>query len=122
MGPFYAPISQGNSQPWVGPNCAPITKRDNLNQAYRRVKSNKGAPGVDGMTLRDLGPWIKQYKEELIASLTEGSYQPQPVRRVDIPKPGGGMRQLGKPPSPSRWTMRYGPMSSGGRSAKAGPK
>jgi len=74
-----------------------VCRRDNLNQAYRRVKSNQGAPGVDGMTLRDLGPWIKRHKEELIASLTEGSYQPQPVRRVDIPKPGGGMRPLGIP-------------------------
>jgi RNA-directed DNA polymerase len=72
-------------------------QRDNLNQAYRRVKSNKGAPGVDGMTIADLEPWIRQHKEELIASLLDGSYQPQPVRRVDIPKPGGGMRQLGIP-------------------------
>ncbi|MGH7411147.1 MAG: reverse transcriptase domain-containing protein [Candidatus Methylomirabilis sp.] len=74
-----------------------VCQRDNLNQAYRRVKSNKGAPGVDGMTLQDLAAWIKQHKEALIASLLDGSYQPQPVRRVDIPKPGGGMRQLGIP-------------------------
>lgn len=72
-------------------------QRENLNQAYRRVKSNKGAPGVDGMTIQDLAAWIKQHKEELIVSLQNGSYQPQPVRRVDIPKPGGGMRQLGIP-------------------------
>jgi RNA-directed DNA polymerase len=74
-----------------------VCQRDNLNRAYRRVQSNKGAPGMDGMTVQDLGPWIKQHKEELIASLHNGSYQPQPVRRVDIPKPGGGMRQLGIP-------------------------
>jgi RNA-directed DNA polymerase len=74
-----------------------VCQRENLNQAYRRVKSNKGAPGVDGMTIQDLAGWITQHKEELIASLTEGSYQPQPVRRVDIPKAGGGMRQLGIP-------------------------
>jgi len=74
-----------------------VCQRDNLNQAYRRVRSNKGAPGMDGMTIQDLGPWIKQHKEELIASLLEGSYRPQPVRRVDIPKPGGGVRQLGIP-------------------------
>ena len=74
-----------------------VCQRENLNQAYRRVQSNKGAPGVDGMTVQNLAGWIKQHKEELIASLTEGSYQPQPVRRVDIPKAGGGMRQLGIP-------------------------
>lgn len=74
-----------------------VCQRENLNQAYRRVKSNKGAPGVDGMTIQDLAAWIKQHKEELIASLLDGSYRPQPVRRVDIPKPGVGMRQLGIP-------------------------
>ena len=74
-----------------------VVDRDNLNRAYRRVKANKGAPGVDGMTIRDLRDWIAAHKEELIASLLDGSYQPQPVRGVEIPKPGGGMRQLGIP-------------------------
>jgi RNA-directed DNA polymerase len=70
----------------------------NLNRAYARVKANKGAPGVDGMTIGQLGGWIRQHKQELIASLLDGSYQPQPVRGVQIPKPGGkGMRQLGIP-------------------------
>jgi len=74
-----------------------VCQRDNLNRAYRRVKSNQGAPGVDGMSIADLGPWIKQHKEKWVASLLNGLYQPQPVRRVDIPKQGGGMRQLGIP-------------------------
>lgn len=74
-----------------------VTSRDNLNRAYRRVKANKGAPGVDGMTLDDLAKWIGQHKEQLIASLLDGSYEPQPVRGVEIPKLGGGMRQLGIP-------------------------
>ena len=74
-----------------------VVERDNLNRAYRRVKANKGAPGVDGMTIRDLRDWIAAHKEELIASLLDGSYRPQPVRGVEIPKPGGGMRQLGIP-------------------------
>jgi RNA-directed DNA polymerase len=70
----------------------------NLNRAYARVKANKGAPGVDGMSVKQLGGWIKLHKHELIASLLDGSYQPQPVRGVRIPKPGGkGMRQLGIP-------------------------
>jgi len=74
-----------------------VCQRENLNQAYRRVKANKGAPGVDGMTLRDLESWLREHKEALIASLLDGSYQPQPVRGVEIPKPGGGVRQLGIP-------------------------
>lgn len=74
-----------------------VCQRDNLNRAYRRVKANKGAAGVDGMTVHELGVWLKEHKGRLIASLLEGSYHPQPVRGVEIPKPGGGMRQLGIP-------------------------
>ena len=69
----------------------------NLNRAYRRVKTNRGAPGIDGMTVEELGLWLKGRRQELIDSLLGGSYQPQAVRRVDIPKPGGGVRQLGIP-------------------------
>ena len=74
-----------------------VCARDNLNRAYARVKANRGAPGVDGMTVGELARWLKRHKETLIASLRDGSYQPQPVRGVDIPKPGGGVRQLGIP-------------------------
>lgn len=69
----------------------------NLNCAYKQVKANKGAAGTDGMTVTELGSWIKQHKEELIQSLLEGSYKPQKVRAVEIPKPDGGIRQLGIP-------------------------
>jgi RNA-directed DNA polymerase len=62
------------------------------------LMANKGAPGVDGLTVGKLGGWIERHKQALIASLLDGSYQPQPVRGVQIPKPGGaGMRQLGIP-------------------------
>jgi RNA-directed DNA polymerase len=74
-----------------------VCHRDNLNQAYRRVKANRGAGGVDGMTVDELYPWLVDHKQELIAKLLDGSYEPQPVRGVEIPKPGGGMRQLGIP-------------------------
>lgn len=74
-----------------------VCSKDNLNRAYKRVKSNKGAPGVDGMTVEDLGPYIKVHKEEIISSLLDGRYQPQAVRGVAIPKPKGGTRQLGIP-------------------------
>src|SRR5262245_32472379 len=74
-----------------------VASSTNLNLAYRRVKANKGAAGVDGMTVTDLLPWIRENRERLIAALLDGSYQPQTVRGVEIPKPGGGMRQLGIP-------------------------
>ncbi|MFO0887983.1 MAG: group II intron reverse transcriptase/maturase [Isosphaeraceae bacterium] len=74
-----------------------VCRPGNLNRAYRRVKANKGAPGVDGMTVVQLRTWLAAHKEGLIASLLDGSYRPQPVRGVQIPKPGGGVRQLGIP-------------------------
>jgi RNA-directed DNA polymerase len=70
----------------------------NLDRAYKRVKANGGAAGVDGMTVTTLRPWLAENREQLIISLLDGSYQPQPVRGVQIPKPdGAGMRQLGIP-------------------------
>jgi RNA-directed DNA polymerase len=69
----------------------------NLNRAYKRVKANDGAAGVDGMGVTELRAWIAGNRETLIASLLDGSYQPKPVRGVQIPKPGGGVRQLGIP-------------------------
>lgn len=75
-----------------------VASSANLNQAYKRVKANKGAPGVDGMTAADLRGWIADNRERLIVSLLDGSYRPQPVRGVEIPKAGGkGMRRLGIP-------------------------
>jgi RNA-directed DNA polymerase len=74
-----------------------ICHRENLNQAYRKVKANKGGPGIDGMTVDELPVWLAEHKDTLIASLLDGSYQPHPVRGVEIPKPGGGVRQLGIP-------------------------
>jgi RNA-directed DNA polymerase len=74
-----------------------VTGSANLNRAYKRVKANGGAAGVDGMTVTELRAWIAENRETLIASLLDGSYRPQPVRGVQIPKPGGGMRQLGIP-------------------------
>ena len=69
-------------------------------RADRRVRSNKGKPGVDGMTVHELADWLRNNTEALTAALLEGTYQPQPVRGVRIPKPDGlrfsaGQRQLG---------------------------
>ena len=74
-----------------------VLYRDNLNAAYKRVKQNGGAAGVDGMTVDDMLPYLKEQKEELLASIRSGRYKPQPVRRVEIPKPDGGVRLLGVP-------------------------
>lgn len=74
-----------------------VASSANLNQAYKRVKANKGAAGVDEMSVAELIPWLRQNREGLIASLLRGSYQPKTVRGVEIPKPGGGVRQLGIP-------------------------
>jgi group II intron reverse transcriptase/maturase len=74
-----------------------ILHRDNLNTAYLRVKRNGGAPGIDGMTVEEMLPYLKEHKEELLASIRDGWYKPKPVRRVEIPKPDGGKRNLGVP-------------------------
>lgn len=74
-----------------------ILHRDNLNAAYLRVKKNAGAPGIDKMTVEEMLPYLKEYKEELLASIRGGWYKPKPVRRVEIPKPDGGKRNLGVP-------------------------
>ena len=74
-----------------------ILDRDNLNRAYKRVKSNHGAAGIDGMSVEEALPWLKEHREELLQSIRDGSYEPSPVRRKEIPKPDGGVRKLGIP-------------------------
>ena len=74
-----------------------VCERENLNRAYKRVKGNKGAPGVDGVTVEELYGWLKEHVEELVKWLLEGSYEPQPVLGKEIDKPGGGKRRLGIP-------------------------
>ena len=74
-----------------------ILERNNLNDAYRQVRRNGGAPGVDGMSVDDLLAYLHEHKESLLESLRNGTYRPLPVRRVEIPKPDGGVRLLGVP-------------------------
>ena len=74
-----------------------ILERGNLNKAYQRVKSNNGAPGIDGMTVEEALPWLKEHREELLESIKGGWFKPNPVRRKEIPKPDGGARKLGIP-------------------------
>ncbi|HCT60458.1 MAG TPA: group II intron reverse transcriptase/maturase [Acidobacterium sp.] len=74
-----------------------IVERENLKEALRRVKANKGAPGVDGMTVNQLGGHLRQHWPTIREQLLSGTYRPEPVKRVEIPKPDGGVRKLGIP-------------------------
>src|SRR5215475_1566080 len=74
-----------------------VCERENCKQALARVKANKGSPGVDGMTVRDLPGYLQQHWPVLREQLLSGTYKPQPVKRVEIPKPDGGVRKLGIP-------------------------
>ena len=81
----------------VGPSMEAIVERDNLRKALAQVKRNKGAAGIDGVSFEALGPYLKEHWPTIRAQLLDGSYKPQPVRRVEIPKATGGKRPLGIP-------------------------
>ena len=74
-----------------------VLESENLYEAYRRVVRNSGAPGVDGMSVEELGPYLKEHWAEIREQMLCGRYMPQAVRGVEIPKAGGGMRLLGIP-------------------------
>ena len=74
-----------------------VCERVNLKEALRRVKGNKGSAGVDGMTVGQLTDYLKQHWPAIREQLLNGTYEPKPVRRVEIPKPDGGVRKLGIP-------------------------
>ena len=74
-----------------------ILDRNNLNKAYLKVKRNGGSAGIDGMTVDEMLPYLKEHREELLGALRSGKYKPKAVRRVEIPKPDGGKRKLGVP-------------------------
>jgi RNA-directed DNA polymerase len=74
-----------------------VCERENCKQALRRVKANKGSPGIDGMTVEELSGHLKEHWPATREQLLSGTYKPQPVRRVEIPKPDGRVRKLGIP-------------------------
>jgi RNA-directed DNA polymerase len=74
-----------------------VCERENLKEALRRVKANQGSAGVDGMTVGDITGYLKQHWPAIREQLLNGTYEPKPVRRVEIPKPDGGVRKLGIP-------------------------
>ena len=74
-----------------------VVERENLRRAWKRVKANQGSPGVDGMTVFALKDYLNEHWPAIRDQLLMGTYQPQPVRRVEIEKPEGGVRKLGIP-------------------------
>lgn len=87
----------GNERPGASGLMAEVLGRRNLHAALKRVKQNKGSPGIDGMTVEELPEWLRTHWDRIRDELIGETYRPQPVRRQEIPKSGGGMRQLGIP-------------------------
>jgi RNA-directed DNA polymerase len=83
-----------------------VGERENLKQALRQVKANKGSAGVDGMTVGGITDYLKQHWPAIREQLLNGTYEPKPVRRVEIPKPDGGVRKLGIPTVLDRFTQQ----------------
>lgn len=83
-----------------------VCERENLKRALRRVRGNKGSAGLDGMTVEQLPAFLKEHWPALRAQLLNGTYRPQPVRRVEIPKPDGGSRKLGIPTALDRFLQQ----------------
>jgi RNA-directed DNA polymerase len=90
----------------LGPSMEAIVERDNLKKALAQVKRNKGAPGVDAMRVDELASYLKSHWPAIRAQLLDGSYKPQPVRRVEIPKATGGTRPLGIPTALDRFIQQ----------------
>jgi hypothetical protein len=85
-----------------------VVEYDNLFRALKQVQSNGGSPGIDGMTVAELAPSLKEHWPRLKQALMEGTYQPPPVKRVEVPKPQGGLRKLGVPTVVDRFIQQAG--------------
>ena len=96
-GTCVGPWAEANSNPESQQLLEQIIARENMRKAWKQVKRNKGAPGVDGRTIADTHRLLRTDYDEIISRLLNGTYTPQPVRRIEIPKPGGGVRLLGIP-------------------------
>jgi RNA-directed DNA polymerase len=83
-----------------------VCEWENCLQAWKRVKANKGKPGIDGMTVEELPDYLKEHWLTIRKQLLEGNYKPQPVKRMEIPKSDGGVRKLGIPTVLDRWIQQ----------------
>src|SRR3989441_4744473 len=95
-----------------------VCERENLKEALRQVKGNKGSAGVDGITVNQLTDYLKQHWPAIREQLLSGTYEPKPVRRVGMPKPDGGGRKAGQPTAPDRLSQETGVQ---GRQRQGGP-
>jgi RNA-directed DNA polymerase len=100
-------VKRGTESPAIGEQLMEeVCERENCKQALARVKANKGSPGVDGMTVQELPEHLKQHWPAIQEQLLSGAYAPQPVKRVEIPKPDGGVRKLGIPTVSDRFIQQ----------------
>lgn len=90
-------VAAGETKPEVPRLMEVVVERSNMRCAYERVVANEGAPGVDGLTVAELKPWLKAHWAKVRQALLTGEYTPSAVRKVEIPKPQGGVRTLGIP-------------------------
>ena len=98
---------RGTESPAIGEQLMEeVCERKNCEQALARVKSNKGSAGIDGMTVEELPDYLKKHWPTIREQLLSGTYKPEPVKRVEIPKPDGGMRQLGIPTALDRFIQQ----------------
>ena len=117
-------LRRGPTQPALHDDViARVLDPKNLRRAWKRVKANRGAPGIDGMRIEDFPEFARSHWAESRQQLSNGRYPPQPVRRVSIPKSGGGERLLGIRPTAAGKPSRQAPphSTSPGRSARAWP-
>jgi group II intron reverse transcriptase/maturase len=90
-------VENGNARSGTNNLMEEVIGRDNVEQALKRVRKNQGSPGIDGMSVDELPSYLAKHWEDLREQLLAGAYEPRPVRRQQIPKPGGGIRELGIP-------------------------
>ena len=102
----WSPAAKESSNPEEMMLVEQVVGHGNLLSALKRVESNKGAPGVDGLEVKDLRDHLGEHWQRIKAELLAGEYKPQSVRRVDIPKPGGGTRMLGIPTAVDRFIQQ----------------
>jgi group II intron reverse transcriptase/maturase len=98
--------ASGNERPGTDRLMEEVVQRGNAKAALKRVRQNKGSPGVDGMTVDDLPEYLAEHWEAIREELLAGTYQPRPVKRQEIPKSGGGVRELGIPTALDRFVQQ----------------
>lgn len=98
--------ASGNERPGTDHLMEEVVQRGNAKAALKRVRQNKGSPGVDGMTVDELPEYLAEHWENIREQLVAGTYQPRPVKRQEIPKSGGGVRELGIPTALDRFVQQ----------------